>query len=96
MWENVGLVRTETGLFEVLQELRQLEVHYRPACGEVRHLLAVAQLMATAAFLRRESRGAHYRTDYPACDSGWERHSLWTAVELEAAQWGLVEEVLFA
>jgi L-aspartate oxidase len=96
MWENVGLVRTETGLLEALQELRQLEGRYRPACGEVRHLLTVAQLMATAACLRRESRGAHYRADYPACDPDWERHSLWTAVELEAAQWGLAEEALFA
>jgi succinate dehydrogenase/fumarate reductase flavoprotein subunit len=96
MWENVGLVRTEMGLLEALQELRQLEERYRPACGEVRHLLTIAQLMATAACLRRESRGAHYRADYPACDPDWERHSLWTAVELEAAQWGLAEEVLLA
>jgi L-aspartate oxidase len=92
MWEHVGLARTEAGLIEALQELRQLEARYRPTCGEVRHLLRVAHLMTTAALLRRESRGAHYRADYPASDPDWERHSLWTAVELEAAQCGLAPE----
>jgi L-aspartate oxidase len=84
MWEQVGLVRTEAGLREALQELHTLEEQYHPGCGEGRNLLTVARFMTTAAMLRRESRGAHFRVDYPAQDPDWERHSLWTAAELEA------------
>jgi L-aspartate oxidase len=96
MWDHVGLVRTETGLLEAFQALQELEASYPLACGEVRNLLLVARLMTAAALLRRESRGAHFRADYPNSDPHWERHSLWTAVELEAALWGTAQAVLRA
>jgi L-aspartate oxidase len=94
MWEHAGLVRTEAGLRTALEEFRELEAHYRPVCGEVRNLLTAARLLTAAALLRHESRGAHFRADYPAGDPHWQRHSLWTAVELEAAQWGAVAAAL--
>lgn len=37
----------------------------------------VARLAASAALLRRESRGAHYRTDAPETDPRWRGHILW-------------------
>lgn len=40
---------------------------------ELRALLTCARLAASAALLRRESRGAHYRTDYPEHDPQWRR-----------------------
>src|SRR4029450_12856912 len=85
MWEHVGLVRTEAGLRNALQALHELEARCQPVCGEVRNLLTAAHLMTAAALLRRESRGAHFRADYPAGDPRWQHHSLWTARELEAA-----------
>jgi succinate dehydrogenase/fumarate reductase flavoprotein subunit len=42
--------------------------------GEGRNLLTVARLLAVAASARRESRGAHYRMDYPEADPAWCRH----------------------
>jgi L-aspartate oxidase len=89
MWEKVGLVRTEAGLQEALRELQTLEAHCRPRHGETRNLLTVGRLIAAAALLRRESRGAHFRLDFPACDPHWQRHSVWTAVELDAASFSL-------
>jgi L-aspartate oxidase len=94
MWEHVGLVRTEAGLRNALQALHELEARCQPVCGEVRNLLTAAHLMTAAALLRRESRGAHFRADYPAGDPRWQHHSLWTARELEAAPGRVVEVAL--
>jgi succinate dehydrogenase / fumarate reductase flavoprotein subunit len=41
-------------------------------------MLTAAALVATAAFTRTESRGCHYRLDYPrADDAHWALHLLW-------------------
>jgi L-aspartate oxidase len=84
MWEHVGLVRTEAGLRTAQQTLQNLASHYQPQAGEVRNLLTVARLVTTAALWRRESRGAHFRADYPAMERRWQHHSLWSASDLES------------
>ena len=84
MWQHVGLVRTEASLLEALQGLRALQKEYQPEDGEARNMLTVGTLIAAAALLRRESRGAHFRADYTDRETHWEKHSLWTAMELEA------------
>jgi succinate dehydrogenase/fumarate reductase flavoprotein subunit len=91
MWEKVGLVRTEADLLEALAELQALDKQYQPGYGAAKNLLTVARLVTTAALLRRESRGAHFRADYPDRDPRWQRHSLWTGVELVAAGCSLAE-----
>ncbi|MFQ5912092.1 MAG: L-aspartate oxidase [Nitrospinota bacterium] len=42
---------------------------------ETRNLCLVARMLASAALLRTESRGAHYRLDYPETDPNWNRLS---------------------
>jgi L-aspartate oxidase len=72
MWERVGLVRTEAGLLEALREFRDIaEAVAEPKAADVRNMLTAAQRIATAALSRRESRGAHFRTDYPGADTSW-------------------------
>ncbi|WP_290428449.1 L-aspartate oxidase [Thermocoleostomius sinensis] len=44
--------------------------------GETRNLLDVADLILKSAVLRTESRGGHYRSDYPAVDPKWQVHTL--------------------
>jgi L-aspartate oxidase len=39
----------------------------------------VPALAARAALMRQESRGAHFRTDYPALDPAWQGRTLWQA-----------------
>jgi L-aspartate oxidase len=63
MWNRVGLVRTEEGLDEAAQALDAIG-RAGPE-GESGNLLLVAQAITTAARERRESRGGHYRADYP-------------------------------
>lgn len=53
----------------------------------------VAGLAARAALLRRESRGAHFRTDAPATDPHWRGHILWRRDEQGAAAAPRFEEI---
>jgi L-aspartate oxidase len=41
---------------------------------ELSNLLTCARLMSEAALLRAESRGAHYRADFPESREEWRRH----------------------
>ena len=45
----------------------------RPAL-ELANMVLTGRLMAEAALLRQESRGAHYRTDFPQASSNWQHH----------------------
>jgi L-aspartate oxidase len=46
------------------------------AWGETRNLLDVAYLILKSAAFRTESRGGHYRSDYPQTDPAWQNHTL--------------------
>ena len=66
MWEKVGIVRDEAGLngaLDVLGEIASRELNTRSW-----NFVTLAKLVAEAALSRRESRGAHYRSDYPERD----------------------------
>jgi L-aspartate oxidase len=63
MSAHVGVIRNETGLATALADILRLEHEASPA---LRNKATAALLIAAAAYQRRESRGAHYRSDYPA------------------------------
>jgi len=44
--------------------------------GEARNLLTIARLILRSARFRRESRGGHYRSDFPKTESTWSHHTL--------------------
>jgi L-aspartate oxidase len=44
--------------------------------GETRNLLEIGLLILTGAVMRTESRGGHYRTDFPTIDPTWQAHTL--------------------
>ncbi|MEO8504726.1 MAG: L-aspartate oxidase [Acidobacteriota bacterium] len=73
MWERVGLVRDGEGLASALLELEGLADDLAAVPGEAHNMLVVARLVARAALERRESRGGHYRTDYPDTEARWKR-----------------------
>ncbi len=66
MYANVGLVRNEFGLREALSRIEELESSFPGAANELRNLLVIGRLIAEAALARKESRGSHYRSDYPS------------------------------
>ncbi len=64
MWNDVGLVRTHARLQRAIRELARLAVELGPGYSETHNLLTVADAVACAAIVRRESRGAHFRSDW--------------------------------
>ena len=72
MWTEVGIVRTRTGMqkaVKILEEMAPKLAHPRTRRGhEAANLHVSALLMARSAMAREESRGTHYRMDYPDHD----------------------------
>jgi L-aspartate oxidase len=72
MWKDAGIVRTRNGMQEAIQKLEELAprvAHPRTRRAyEAANLHVAGLLVVRSALAREESRGAHYRTDYPAHD----------------------------
>jgi len=92
LWEKVGIFRNEADMTFAVGAVRDLQRRAGDVCVgsagrrfnyalleamELRNLLDLAEVVAVGALLRRESRGAHARTDYPARDDAiWLKHTL--------------------
>ncbi|MHB8351984.1 MAG: L-aspartate oxidase [Thermoplasmata archaeon] len=79
LWEEVGIVRSAVGLTRALRRLHALQNTIEPVDGKTAppalgHAVFTAALIAHAALAREESRGAHYRADFPRPRSVWRRH----------------------
>lgn len=72
MWRGAGILRSEETLTNALNEIQELSKKF-PRCTkclnkeeyEFKNMLNVSKLIINAALQRKESRGAHYRTDFP-------------------------------
>jgi L-aspartate oxidase len=90
MWSKVGVVRTGDGLKQAVEQLQSLSSRVpvpasRRAC-EAGNIHIAALLIAESALARLESRGAHYRTDYPGHDDQqFRKHSVVTGAEVSFA-----------
>ncbi|RKU27428.1 L-aspartate oxidase [Candidatus Poribacteria bacterium] len=85
LWENVGIERSEEGLEVTLQDLELIGSNIKPHATktvtpntsyienyETINMLATAWLITKSALIRTESRGGHYRSDYPEQnDNDW-------------------------
>jgi L-aspartate oxidase len=66
MWEHAGIERTSTGLRTCLEALKEIAEHLPEGATEEANMALTARLVTEAALLREESRGGHYRADFPA------------------------------
>ncbi|MGE5557732.1 MAG: L-aspartate oxidase [Bacillota bacterium] len=57
-----------------------------PECVEVYNMLQLSILIGKSALLREESRGAHFREDFPDRSSGWEKHIILRGKEISYEQ----------
>lgn len=84
MYLHVGIVRSAGGLKEGLEKLECLEMEELPRVGvgpgnvfnwewiwkvELENMIEQAKIYTRAALMRTETRGAHYRSDYPEADN---------------------------
>jgi len=83
MWDYVGIIRTEENMRLMLRKLEQLNRRLDALGGngvntrflELKNMVTVANLITNAAHIRKESRGTHYREDYPITDDkNWLKH----------------------
>jgi L-aspartate oxidase len=82
MWDAVGILRDEAGLGKASELLMSWERDNNSSICcvdelETANILTVGVAIAKAAFDRQESRGGHFRSDYPLrLDELWQKHSL--------------------
>jgi L-aspartate oxidase len=86
MWQDVGIVRDREKLTRARAVLSawqaRLPLDERPSSRESQELadlLTCARLVTEAALAREESRGAHFRRDFPEQREDWRRHLVWQA-----------------
>lgn len=81
MTNHVGVERTEGGLKTALREIRELEENARDVTRSYLNMTTSATLVAAAALQRTESRGGHYRSDYPEKNPKFKDHTTLTITE---------------
>jgi succinate dehydrogenase / fumarate reductase flavoprotein subunit len=101
MTENVGIFRNEQGLSQTIEKLKELQDRAAKTAlsskslrmnqelvqhWELDNLLGLSMIIARAALDRKESRGAHYREDFPARNDAFNYHTL-----ISMTQFGDVE-----
>jgi succinate dehydrogenase / fumarate reductase flavoprotein subunit len=91
MMEKVGIFRTEKHLLEAIEKLKELKEKAKHIpigttslkanqnlwqIWELNNLITVSMVIAQGALARRESRGAHFREDYPERSAEFDYHTL--------------------
>ncbi len=79
MFEKVGIIRSQDSLKQALnfiEENKDLLIYniLDKESFELKNIITLANLTARAALLREESRGAHYRQDFPSKKESWQKH----------------------
>ena len=92
MWDYVGVVREQKGMEKALKELGRLKTPLSVggqlkaneklvAALDVKGMLPACEMIIRSALYRKESRGAHYRSDYPETLDKWEKNIICTPEE---------------
>ncbi len=74
MWERVGILRSRESLERAVSEFDQIAASNLSHAS--RNFVTLAKLVAEAALWREESRGGHYRTDFPGSTENFRLHSV--------------------
>jgi fumarate reductase (CoM/CoB) subunit A len=97
MWEKVSIVREEKTLNEALKELLEMQKELENldvsdnkqynndlvTALEVINMVEICILTVKSAILRRESRGAHFRSDFPETKDEWKKSIIFNKNKIE-------------
>ncbi len=75
MWERVGILRDRSSMKRALKEFEQIASSDKLSTSS-RNFVTLAKLVATAALWREESRGGHFRNDFPEQRDEFQLHSV--------------------
>ncbi|MEM1549471.1 MAG: FAD-binding protein [Candidatus Methanomethylicia archaeon] len=88
MWRNCGVIRSGNSLMELLKLINDLKVKVSDVSIsskldvlkflEFENMLLVSEVVACSSLIREESRGAHYRVDYPNESNEWLKRIVFT------------------
>ncbi len=80
-WDKVGIIRDREGLDQAAGILaawqKSLPQPTDQPTYELSNLVLTGRLLTEAAFIREESRGAHFRSDFPQSSPKWQCHIVW-------------------
>lgn len=83
LWDKAGIIRNREGLTEAASVLSAWQESLPPPRDrqtyELANLILNGSLMVEAALIREESRGAHFRSDFPCSSAEWRKHLVLTA-----------------
>jgi L-aspartate oxidase len=80
MWNKVGIIRNSSNLKKARQKINEWKFIFKSKLKttedfELANLIILADLITNSALQREESRGAHYREDFPDRDDiNWKKH----------------------
>jgi len=87
LWDKAGIIRQKEGLSEAVERLvawqEMLEQPNNRHSYELKNLVALGRMLAEAALVREESRGAHYRADFPHHAASWQKHIVFRCLKEE-------------
>ncbi|MCE9592783.1 MAG: L-aspartate oxidase [Planctomycetes bacterium] len=86
MWRQMGIVRNGADIEDAREKIRFWtravlgQAATEPRAFELVNMLTIAELMATSALGREESRGAHFRADFAQTLDAWRAHTVLTPI----------------
>jgi L-aspartate oxidase len=80
-WDKVGIIRDRDGLNQAAEILAAWQACLPQPTDqpsyELSNLILAGRLLTEAALIREESRGAHFRSDFPQSSPRWQNHIIW-------------------
>ena len=83
MSDLVGVYRNEQKLKKAFIEIDRIEREAKDLSAKLKDMILVSRLITYSAYLRKESRGAHFRSDYPKSDNKFLFRKKITLIEMQ-------------